>query len=43
QWLLEDLDSRNGTLLNQINVHEPTVVSSGDIIMIGDTKLKVEL
>lgn len=43
QWLLEDLDSRNGTLLNQISVHEPTVVSSGDIIMIGDTKLKVEL
>ena len=43
QWLLEDLDSRNGTLLNQIAVTEPTVVSSGDIIMIGDTQLKVEL
>jgi pSer/pThr/pTyr-binding forkhead associated (FHA) protein len=43
QWWLEDQGSRNGTLLNGARVVDPTVVSSGDVIGIGHTKLKLEL
>lgn len=43
QWWLEDLGSRNGTLLNQHPLTEATVVSNGDIIGIGETRLKLEL
>ena len=43
QWLLEDLASRNGTLLNGLLLTETAVVSSGDIITIGGVQLKVEL
>ena len=42
QWWLEDLNSRNGTLLNDVPLHEATVVSPGDIITIGSTHLKIE-
>lgn len=42
-WWLEDMRSRNGTLLNKIPVTEPTIVSGGDIIAIGDTRFKLEL
>lgn len=41
-WWLEDLGSRNGTLLNDLPVNEATVLSVGDIITIGDTQLKFE-
>lgn len=43
QWWLEDLGSRNGTRLNNLPVAGATVVSAGDIIMIGNTHLKIEL
>jgi hypothetical protein len=43
QWWLEDLGSRNGTLLNDAPLHGATVVSAGDVITIGDTRLKIEL
>ncbi len=43
QWWLEDRGSRNGTLLNQVRIDGPTVVSAGDIIGVGHTKLKLEL
>lgn len=43
QWLLEDLGSRNGTLLNDVPVATTTVIVSGDIITIGRTSLKLEL
>ncbi len=43
QWWLEDLGSRNGTLLNGVLLAETAVVSSGDIITIGSVQLKVEL
>lgn len=39
QWWLEDLHSRNGTLLNGIPVSEPTVISVGDAIEIGEVRL----
>lgn len=43
QWWLEDLDSRNGTQLNDAGVTMPTVLSAGDVISIGQVKLKVEI
>lgn len=42
QWWLEDLGSRNGTLLNGMRLEEAAVVSVGDVITIGSTKLKIE-
>jgi hypothetical protein len=43
QWWLEDRDSRNGTLLNGTRISGPSVVSAGDIIGVGRTRLKLEL
>lgn len=43
QWWLEELGSRNGTLLNGAPLVETAVVSAGDIITIGGTELKVEI
>jgi hypothetical protein len=43
QWWLEDLDSRNGTCLNDVPVKQPAPVLPGDVISIGQTKLKVEI
>jgi hypothetical protein len=42
QWWLEDLDSRNGTLLNAVPVEEATVVSAGDILTVGSVQMKLE-
>lgn len=42
QWWLEDLGSRNGTLLNDLDLDEAAVVSSGDVITVGGTQLKFE-
>ena len=42
QWWLEDLDSRNGTLLNGVPLTEATVVGPGDVIVIGTMQLRVE-
>jgi pSer/pThr/pTyr-binding forkhead associated (FHA) protein len=41
QWWLEDLGSKNGTLLNDLPLEGATVVSTGDVITIGRTRLKV--
>jgi pSer/pThr/pTyr-binding forkhead associated (FHA) protein len=43
QWWLEDLVSTNGTLLNGTQVNMPTVVTSGDEIRCGATKLAISL
>lgn len=43
QWWLEDLNSRNGTLLNDVPVEEPVVVSTGDVIGVGLVKLRLEI
>lgn len=43
QWWLEDLNSTNGTLLNQEKVTLPTVVISGDEFTCGDTRLTISL
>ncbi len=42
QWWLEDLNSRNGTLLNGVPMTEATVISPGDVIVIGNMQLLVE-
>jgi len=38
-----DRNSSNGTLLNGELVREPTVISSGDLIGIGQIQFKLEL
>lgn len=43
QWWLEDLGSRNGTLLNDVAITDPTVISVGDIITIGEIRFKLEM
>jgi pSer/pThr/pTyr-binding forkhead associated (FHA) protein len=43
QWWLEDRNSRNGTRLNGSPVEEPTLVSPGDVIGVGRTRLKLEV
>jgi hypothetical protein len=42
QWWLEDLGSRNGTLLNEVLLKggETAVISSGDVIGIGSVRLR---
>ncbi len=43
QWWLEDVGSSNGTLLNGYRIEEPVVISTGDIIGLGQVELKLEL
>jgi hypothetical protein len=43
QWWLEDRQSSNGTRLNGERITGPVVVSSGDVIGIGQIALKIEL
>lgn len=43
QWWLEDRASSNGTLLNGYAIEGPVVVSSGDVIGVGQLELKLEL
>lgn len=43
RWWLEDRGSRNGTLLNDIPVNAPMILTHGDIIGIGAIKLRLEL
>jgi hypothetical protein len=42
RWWLEDLGSRNGTLLNDLPLEETAVVGVGDVITIGDVALRIE-
>jgi pSer/pThr/pTyr-binding forkhead associated (FHA) protein len=43
QWWLEDLDSTNGTLINQEKLAIPTVVVSGDEFRCGETLFTIML
>jgi pSer/pThr/pTyr-binding forkhead associated (FHA) protein len=43
QWWLEDLQSTNGTLLNQLTLSVPTVVMSGDEFKCGGTTFLIAL
>ena len=42
-WTVEDLGSKNGTILNEQPVTSPTVISHGDVIWVGDISLVVLL
>jgi pSer/pThr/pTyr-binding forkhead associated (FHA) protein len=42
-WWLEDRDSRNGTKLNGEPVEGPVIVATGDLISVGQTKLRLEV
>ena len=39
--LVEDLDSTNGTFVNDRRIDAPTIVRAGDVIRIGNTTLHV--
>jgi hypothetical protein len=43
QWWLEDLQSRNGTMLNGLPVEEPTVITPSDEITIGRASFKLDI
>jgi len=43
QWWLEDLDSTNGTRLNESRITSPTVLTSGDDIQCGKTTISISL
>lgn len=43
RWWLEDLNSSNGTLLNDETLEEPTVLSTGDVIGVGRIRARVEV
>lgn len=40
QWWLEDLQSRNGTLLNDLPLMDTAVLATGDEITIGQTRFQ---
>lgn len=42
RWWIEDLESHNGTQLNNQLLSEPSVLTSGDIISVGETELKFD-
>lgn len=42
-WWVEDLHSRNGTLLNLELVNTPAVLTSGDELQLGQVMLQVEI
>lgn len=41
QWVVEDLGSTNGTILNGAPVRTAQPIKPGDILMVGDTQLTV--
>jgi hypothetical protein len=43
RWWLEDLGSRNGTLLNLLLLQTATVLTAGDVVTIGRTRLRLEI
>ncbi len=43
QWWLEDRNSRNGTMLNDLPLTAPVVLTEGDVIGIGQAKFRLEL
>lgn len=41
QWWIEDLNSSNGTILNDTRVMIPTVITEGDTIQVGEIRFKL--
>lgn len=42
QWWLEDLGSKNGTGVNELDLSEPTVVTYGDRIRLGNVLMELQ-
>ena len=42
-WVIEDLDSTNGTFINGQQISQPTIISTKDSIRIGRTHLALEV
>jgi pSer/pThr/pTyr-binding forkhead associated (FHA) protein len=42
QWMVEDLGSRNGTLVNDLRVESPIALTEGDVIRLGPRNLRFE-
>ena len=40
-WILEDLNSTNGTFVNEIEVRDATSVEEGDIIRVGRVEMRL--
>ncbi|HEY4691637.1 MAG TPA: FHA domain-containing protein [Anaerolineae bacterium] len=43
QWWLEDRGSRNGTLLNDVSIDAPVVLSAGDLIRVGRVRMRFDV
>lgn len=43
QWWVEDLQSKNGTTLNQAAIDTPVVVTTGDKIQCGGVEIQIKL
>ena len=43
QWWLEDRDSRNGTMLNDVSIDVPVVIGAGDVIRMGRVRMRLEV
>ncbi len=43
QWWLEDRQSRNGTMINDIPVKQPIIITDGDVIGVGSCRFRLEL
>ena len=42
-WIIEDLDSTNGTYVDGVKIASPTRITPDDVIRIGRTQLKLEV
>lgn len=42
-WWLQDLNSRNGTYLNEHRLDTDAVITSGDIVSVGHSRLKINI
>jgi hypothetical protein len=42
-WWIEDRDSRNGTLLNDVSVETAVVLSTGDVLRLGRVRMRFEM
>ncbi len=42
EWWLTDLDSRNGTRLNEVPITKPVPLADGDVIGVGQVELRLE-
>ena len=41
QWWVEDLQSTNGTMLNEERIYVPTVITNGDEILCGEVAIQI--